>query len=206
MPSRNILREYAPHQFYHVYNRGVAKQAIFLDAADKRHFLDIIARHLDPGDTSTKADGTPYRKFDKDIELLCYCLMGNHFHLCFYMGDDVSSIKNLMQAVLTAYSMYFNKKYRRVGTLYQGVFKASRISNDAYLQHITRYIHLNPRRYKTYHYSSLAYYSGAKISPPWVRPDRVLALFDGDDYLAFLEDYEDQKAIFDELKYELADR
>lgn len=206
MPSRNVIRQYAAHQFYHVYNRGVAKQAIFLDAADKQHFLSILARHLDSNDISTKSDGLPYRKFDKDIELLCYCLMGNHFHLLIYMGEDTASLKSFMQSVLTAYTMYFNKKYHRVGTLFQGVFKASRISNDAYLQHITRYIHLNPRYYKTYHYSSLPYYIGAKTPPSWIKVERTLAMFEGQDYLAFLEDYEDQKSMIDELKYELADR
>jgi REP element-mobilizing transposase RayT len=203
MPSRNIRREYAPHSYYHVYNRGVAKQPIFLDASDKKQFLKIIARHLDPANTSTKADGTLYRKFHQGLELLCYCLTGNHFHLLVYMGDDESSLKSFMQSVLTAYTMYFNKKYRRVGTLFQGVFRASRISNDAYLVHISRYIHLNPRRYQTYSYSSLSYYMGQE-QPAWLNPAKVLALFEGEDYLAFLEDYEDQQAILEEIKHELA--
>jgi putative transposase len=204
MPSRNIRREYAPHEFYHVYNRGVAKQPIFLEAADKRQFLKILARHLDPADTSTKNDGVTYRKYDQDIELLCYCLMGNHFHLLVYMGEDETSLKSLMQAVLTAYTMYFNKKYKRVGTLFQGVFKASRISSDAYLLHISRYIHLNPRRYRTYFYSSLAYYTG-KVPPAWLKPERILKMFESEDYLTFLEDYEAQKAMLEDFKHELAD-
>lgn len=85
------------------------------------------------------------------------------------------------------------------------MFRASRITNDGYLQHITRYIHLNPRRYKTYFYSSLAYYTGAKTPPPWLKPQRALDLFEGNDYLTFLEDYEDQRAMLEILKYELAD-
>ena len=203
MPSRNIVKTYVPHSYYHVYNRGVAKQQIFLEAADKKQFLKIISRHLDPSSTETKLGGTPYRKFNVDLELLCYCLMGNHFHLLFYMADDATALSSLMQSVLTAYTMYFNKKYKRVGTLFQSVFKASRISSDAYLVHISRYIHLNPRRYKTYFYSSLSYYTGKK-PPDWMKPDRILSLFEGENYLAFLEDYEEHKAMLDELKYELA--
>lgn len=205
MPSRNIVRSYAPHSYYHLYNRGVAKQAIFHDAADKKQFLKILARHLDPENVSTKSDGTTYRKFDTELELLCYCLMGNHFHLLFYMKDDTNSLKVFMQSVLTAYTMYFNKKYKRVGTLFQGVFKASRVLNEPYLVHISRYIHLNPRRYKTYFYSSLAYYTGAAIPPSWVKPGRILGLFEGESYLEFLEDYEDHKAMLNTVKYELAD-
>ena len=83
MPSRNVIKEYATNQYYHVYNRGVAKQPIFLDSHDKAQYMKILKRHLDPTDTSTKADGLSYRKFDQDIELLCYCLLGNHFHLLF---------------------------------------------------------------------------------------------------------------------------
>jgi REP element-mobilizing transposase RayT len=203
MPSRNVIRSYESNGYYHVYNRGVAKQPIFLDAADKRHFLRIISRHLDPANIDTKNDGSTYRKFNDELELLCYCLMSNHFHLLFYMGDNTSALTTYMQSVLTAYTMYFNKKYKRVGTLFQGVFKASHISNDAYLAHISRYIHLNPRRYKTYTYSSLAYYLGA-TPPVWLTPGRILGLFKGQDYVEFLESYESRKAVLDEIKYELA--
>lgn len=204
MPSRNVIKEYATNQYYHVYNRGVAKQPIFLDSRDKAQYMKILKRHLDPTDTSTKADGLPYRKFDQDIELLCYCLLGNHFHLLFYTKGEAKNLGVFMQSVLTAYTMYFNKRHKRVGTLFQGVFKASRISNDSYLAHITRYIHLNPRTYKSYFYSSLAYYLNQKTSL-WVNSERVLAMFEGQNYMEFLEDYKEHKNMLDQLKYELAD-
>lgn len=204
MPSRNIVKVYAQDNYYHVYNRGVAKQPIFLEAKDKQKFLSILQRHLDPSCTMLKADGMPYRKFNEHLDFLCYCLMGNHFHLLFYLNKDTDSISAFMQSVLTAYTMYFNKKYKRVGTLFQGVFKASLISNDSYLIHITRYIHLNPRTYETYLYSSLSNYLG-KRSDVWINPNRILVMFEGDDYLQFVRDYEAQNAILGELKYELAD-
>ncbi|MGH7195642.1 MAG: transposase [Candidatus Saccharimonadales bacterium] len=203
MPSRNIIKVYAARQFYHVYNRGVAKQAIFMDARDKKHFIKILRRHLDAADDSTKNDGVIYRKFDNDLELLCYCLMGNHFHLLFYLDEDTDALRGFMQSILTAYTMYFNKRHKRVGPLFEGVFKASRITNDGYLLHITRYIHLNPRTYKTYDYSSLPYYLG-RPAPAWLKPTRILELFEGDDYLQFLEDYEDQAATLEAIKHELA--
>ena len=204
MPSRNVIREFASDNYYHIYNRGVAKQEIFLEAADKQKFLDIIARHLDPSDTSTRYDGVEYCKFDQDIELLCYCLMRNHFHMLVYLVGDTGAVSELMRSIQTAYTMYFNKKYKRVGTLFQGVFKASRISDESYLQHITRYIHLNPRTYKTYHYSSLRFYLGA-AAPLWLRPERMLGSFEEGEYIVFLEDYEAEARIRDTLKCELAD-
>ena len=82
MPAKNSLNIYVPNQYYHVYNRGVAKQSIFLDAEDKRKFLSILARHLDISNGEKRYDGVTYEKFP-DLELLCFCLMGNHFHLLF---------------------------------------------------------------------------------------------------------------------------
>lgn len=207
MPSRNVVKEFAPGQYYHIYNRGVAKQPIFFDSQDKNVFLKILRRHLDPNDESTKNDGAPYRKFNSDLELLSFCLMGNHFHFLIYTLENGESrnVSVFMQSVLTAYSMYFNKRYKRVGTLFQGVFKASHIVSESYLVHITRYIHLNPRTYKTYTYSSIRYYLGHD-SAVWLKHQRVLDLFEGSSYLEFLEDYEGQKAMLEEIKSELADR
>lgn len=205
MPSRNVVKEYATDHYYHVYNRGVDKQPIYLDAQDKQQFLKIVERHLDPLNTKAKLDGSVYRKFDQDIELLCYCLMGNHFHILFYIKGEPSSLSALMRSVLVAYTMYFNKKHKRVGTLFQGIFKASRVSSDSYLLHITRYIHLNPRTYKTYFYSSLGYYLG-KAAPKWINPQRLLDMFEGENYLDFLEDYEEHQEMLDDLKHELANK
>ena len=81
------------------------------------------------------------------------------------------------------------------------------IENEAYLLHITRYIHMNPRRYRTYYYSSLQNYLGARPNPTWLKPQRLTAIFDERrvDYTAFLEDYEDIRDTLQVLKIELAD-
>lgn len=204
MPSKNSLKTYVSHQYYHVYNRGVAKQNIFLDTSDKQHFIKIVQRHLDPTNTDVKTDGVAYQKFNRDVELLCYCLMGNHFHMLFYLKQRPDNLSLLMRSVLTAYTMYFNKKYRRQGTLFQGVFKAAMITDDSHLLHITRYIHLNPRTYKTYYYSSLRYYLG-RPAPVWLHHARILKMFHDVDYENFVEDYEANHAMLEMLKHELAD-
>lgn len=204
MPARNSVKNFIPQQYYHVYNRGVAKQPIFLDDADKQHFIDILSRHLDETNTELRYDNIPYAKFP-DLELLCYCLMGNHFHMFFYIGDDENAIKELMQRATTAYSMYFNKRYKRVGPVFQGVYKAALITDDAYLLHISRYIHMNPRRYLRYRYSSITYYTSACRPPGYLKPQRLLELFeDNKAYIEFLQDYEDRKEVLDSVKADLA--
>lgn len=100
---------------------------------------------------------------------------------------------------MTAYTMYFNKRHKRVGTLFQGVFKASRISSDSYLLHISRYTHLNPRTYKTYYYSSFADYLGRRQTA-WPRSERVLCLIGEGEYAQFMEDYESRAELLQAIK------
>lgn len=109
-----------------------------------------------------------------------------------------------MRSLLTSYSMYFNKRYKRSGPLFESRYKASRISDDAYLQHITRYIHLNPKHWREYEYSSLPYYL-QQVTDEWIQPKRIAELFTSPvAYLEFVEDYQQNKEMLDILKHELA--
>ena len=84
-----------------------------------------------------------------------------------------------MRSIATRYSMYFNKKYERIGKLFQGIYKAIPISKDEYLLHLSRYIHLNPAEHASSladAYSSYADYLKLK-NTPWVKPERILAFF-----------------------------
>lgn len=129
--------------------------------------------------------------------------MGNHFHLLLFQESDTQAITQLMRSVATAYSMYFNRKYKRFGHLFQSVYKASRIKDEAYLLHISRYIHMNPRSYKRYRWSSIAYYMG-KDAPAWLTPDRINDMTPAQ-YSQFLESYESKRAELESLKEQLAD-
>ncbi len=191
--------------YYHVYNRGVAKQKIFHDDYDYAVFLNLLKRYLDV-ESHEDPSGRQYEHLRKSLELQAFYLMPNHFHLLVYL-HDIDGLTKLMRGVCTAYTGYYNKKYKRVGTLFQGIFKASRITADNYLVHISRYIHLNPKNYKEWEHSSLSAYLG-KQNIPWLQQGKIMDLFEGGvkEYIDFLEDYEDQKAILDEIKYELADR
>lgn len=203
MPARNSRKDYVPHSYYHVYNRGVEKRLIFYDSQDYDIFLSYLRRHLSLSPESDRA-GRNYVLYPS-IELLAYCLMSNHFHLLIYVKDEPCQMIKLMQSVCTAYSMYFNKRYKRVGHLFQGRFRAVRVTHEGYLQHISRYIHLNPGQFLSWQWSSLSYYLGDR-SDDWVRPARILEMFTGNDYLNFVKDYSGQRAMFQEIKTNLADR
>lgn len=196
MPSKHLVRNYSIPAFYHVYNRGAGKQLIFPEAADKRKFLSLLERHLLPPDDETDT----YPRYE--VEVTAYCLMGNHFHLLLYQEVDPQAITGLMKSVATAYTMYFNRKYKASGHLFQGPFRASHITDEAYLAHISRYIHLNPRTYRTYYWSSLKYYLDEATSD-LVHPERVLNMTPAQ-YLEFLEDYTDRRELLKSIKDELA--
>jgi REP element-mobilizing transposase RayT len=200
MPIRNTTKQYEAPAYYHVYNRGAGDSDIFLDDQDRLKFLSLFARHLDHANTERKTDGSEYDKYD--IELTAYCLMSNHFHALLFQENELTAATQLMRSVATAYTMYFNRKYKRHGHLFQSVFKASHIRNEMYLAHITRYIHMNPRSYIRYKWSSLSYYLGAE-APVWLHPDRINDL-SPTLYRQFLEDYEGKKAEMELLKELLA--
>ncbi|MEA3305790.1 MAG: transposase [Candidatus Omnitrophota bacterium] len=87
---------------------------------------------------------SPHSKEPKEklVEVVCYSLMPNHFHFILRQLID-KGISKFMQKLGTGYTGYFNTKYERSGALFQGVFKDAHIDNDAYLLHLSRYIHLN---------------------------------------------------------------
>jgi len=192
MPGRNIVKNYIENGYYHIYNRGVEKRKIFQDEQDYRVLLKYLKEYLSPPQERAKITKTFTLKgstfkgmprqpnnYFQEIELLAYCLMPNHFHLLIKQ-KNLFSIKKYMQSLSTRYSMYFNKKYNRTGTLFQGVYKAVLIQNDDYLLHLTRYIHLNPLEYTSNlanAYSSYAEYLRIRKTQ-WIKPDFVLSFFE----------------------------
>ncbi len=199
------MKEFDVDAMYHVYNRGVDKRNIFLDERDYAVFLSFLKYALlsdpdnlrkDEVDVALLTDSQRYNLrrlgLSGQLELVSFCLMPNHFHLLLYQYEQ-DAITKLMRSVSTGYAMYFNKRYKRVGSLFQGVYKASRIHTDAYWQHISRYIHLNPldlgTDYRDYPYSSYKYFAGI-AQAEWVTSDSVMESFKSpEDYEAFINDY-----------------
>ena len=203
MPSRNILKYDIPESYYHVYFRGGNKSRIFRDAPDYEKLLKLFARYLSLKEVKNSA-GISFPNYSYKLEILAFCLMPNHVHLLIYQRQQ-GAMAEFMRSLLTSYSMYFNKRYKRSGPLFESRYKASLISDDSYLEHITRYIHLNPHKWREYEYASLPYYL-QQVTDEWIEPKRILDIFSSPvEYLQFVEDYEQNKDMLDILKHELAD-
>ena len=188
MPIRKT--SFFENGFYHVYNRGVEKREIFVNEKDYQAFLGILKAYLEPELKRDKTilQGRALERIKKhsladEVSLVSFCLMPNHFHLLLQQRFS-NSITNLMRRVLTAYSMYFNGRYERVGGLFQGRFQAKEVSNDEYLLHLTRYIHRNPVEAKItkiqnldkFKWSSYPNYLGL-VESGWVKPKAILDYF-----------------------------
>lgn len=171
-------------EIYHIMNRGVARSPIFSSRQDYQRFLETIDyyRFQDaPGKLSAfKVLGIDQRQAiradlakenKKNVEILAYCLMPNHFHLLLKQLQD-GGISVFMRKSSVSYSRYFNTKNERIGAVFQGMFKTVRIMSEEQLLHVIRYIHINPytgmvikkEALKTYPWSSLPEYLREKES------------------------------------------
>ncbi|GHU07619.1 hypothetical protein FACS189431_2480 [Alphaproteobacteria bacterium] len=191
MPELTSLnyKQYAPDSYYHIYNRGTNKMDIFLDEQDRDVFLSLLKRYLS---SSVAKDSTyrAYKNYRKQIELITFALMPNHFHLLIYQKDDERAITSFMKAVLISYSRYFNRRYQRVGPVFQNRYLAKLITDTEYFKHLSRYIHLNPTNWQRAKDTSLDFYSRNRQAD-WIHPEKVLDLFPSfDSYLEFLKSYD----------------
>jgi len=123
-----IPREYSETGIYHIMVRGNARENVFIDNQDKRKLLKIIFE----------------KKKDELFLLYAYCIMNNHAH--FVLKEMKESISNSMKKITTSYAIYFNKKYNRVGHVFQDRFRSEVIKNDSYLLSAIRYVHNNPEK------------------------------------------------------------
>ncbi len=130
-----------------MYNRGNSKQVIFKDRADYRRFQQMLfAMNVDEGVTFRLIEKEKMYRYDRgdlSIAIGGYCLMPNHFHLLVTPLKE-GGIQTFLQRLSTGYSMYFNKRYERRGSLFEGRFKSQHIDSDEYLKYLFSYIHLNP--------------------------------------------------------------
>ena len=210
---------------YHVFNRGAHKNRVFTSPGDYERFLlllflcnttsAILMRDLFQkyrGRSSVEIFSNEKRLEKSLVSIFAYSLMPNHFHLVVQQRTD-GGITQFMKKVCTAYSMYFNLKYKHSGVLFQGRFKSSHIDTEPYFRHIFAYVHLNPveliekeweergvrdkRKVRNflnnYRYSSFYDYSVAE------RPEKeLLALDDAPDFLRQHNDLEEMLADYSE--------
>ena len=206
-------------EFYHLYNRGVDRRVIFENAQDYKRFLVYLRLLNDEGSvrvnnifTSDKSVAEIYNIEQKSplVAIGAYCLMPNHFHLLVTPLVE-GGLSRFMQRLQTAHTMYFNQKYERTGSLFQGTFKAEHVDDDVYMRYLYAYIHLNPAKLKdplwkerksrdfqkmedfilTYPYSSVGEYVNRKhtITNPKLFPEYFSSEFDFSQELIFWLNY-----------------
>jgi putative transposase len=166
-------------EFYHILNRGSDSIPIFRNRYDYQRFIKtfIYYQHQDPPLKFSiflkKSEAEREKIFSELnqskkilVEIIVYCLMPNHYHFLLKQALD-RGIFNFTRLISNSYSRYFNTKYKRKGSLFEGRFKAVRVENENQLLHLGRYIHLNPysgflvknfKDLKNYPYSSLPEY------------------------------------------------
>ncbi len=213
MPAKNSTKQYLENGYYHIYNRGVEKRIIFLDAQDYSVFLSYLKEYLLPKDEEKLRERlsnpeTSYKEKDKilkllrmnnfsdEITLLAYCLMPNHFHF-FVKQKSPNTIDKFMNSLCTRYSMYFNKKFKRVGSLYQDVYKAVLVNNEAQFLHLSRYIH--KQAIKIDKPSSYEEYLGLRKTE-WVKPEEILSYFSKSNPSLSYENFVKQEDDYEVLK------
>lgn len=136
-----------------------------------------------------------FNKNPKIVEVVCYCLMPNHFHLLLKQVKD-HGVHEFLSKITNSYTKYFNTKYKRVGSLLQGQFKAVSIESDEQLVHLSRYIHLNPfvaeitKDWENFSYSSIQEFTG-NVTFPICVTEHILNFFNTwDKYQKFIADHQ----------------
>lgn len=145
MPSRKI--PFVNGEYYHIYNRGVAKLPITSDSHDFKRFVKSMQYYQFAGPKPRYSFFDPKKMNIENLKnivtILCFCIMPNHFHFLLKQEAD-GGITEFVSKLSNSYTKYFNMRSERVGPLFQGEFKAVRIESDEQFIHLSRYIHLNP--------------------------------------------------------------
>ncbi|MBN1992412.1 MAG: transposase [Anaerolineae bacterium] len=182
---------YVSGEYYHLYNRGVNRQPIFFTRRNWGFFIQRLADYFQPD----------------LVDIIAYCLMPNHYHLLVHLKSENFS-HAVMQPFGTSYTKAINKEQQRVGSLFQGRFKGKHVDNQAYLTHLTRYIHRNPVEARLvtspakWVFSSYQDYIGLR-NGKLPKPNIILAQFASvADYRAYVEDQDEDDKIIEHLLFD----
>jgi putative transposase len=177
--------EFANNEYYHIYNRGVDKRKIFTGARDYSRFIKNLEEFntTDPNWKKTAAEFQGLALNKKPlVEIIAYCLNPNHYHLILKQVKE-KGITEFMQRIGTGYTMYFNKKSKRTGSLFQGTFKTVHIDSNEYLLYLSAYINHNyfihgysKDKNEIYQYSSLPDFLKTR-KQKWLNPKIVTKQF-----------------------------
>ena len=167
-PLSRTPRKQSESNVYHVFARGVGRMQIFEDREDNLYFLGLLERMAAL----------------ENCAIFAYCLMGNHFHLVVRM--PMEGLSESMRRLEVSYAQYFNEKYGRAGTLFQGRFGSEPVDSDEQLLAAVRYVHLNPDKaglapFDAYEWSSYGEYAGTEMMADTAL---VLGIIGGKDRIA----------------------
>lgn len=231
MPAKNVIKPYVAQGYYHVYNRGENRANIFLDEQDYGVFLSYLKTYLLPKDveglqkkivdptTSWRERALAQRllrlnNFHNKIDLIAYVLMPNHFHFLLQQKEE-RDMEVFVQSLMTRYTAYGNRRYKRLGPLFQGTYKAVMIESEEQLLWVTRYIHRNPLSLKRLNLlgsqpSSYTDYLRT-TKHEWVKPSIVLSRYKSKQgftsYRSFVESKDEsvERGMYARLRFEMID-
>lgn len=195
MPRKNTESrdKLLPH---HVYNRARSGRRVFVDDADRDHFLDLIACRLSRSNVcagrrhrfSVQIDG---------VELFAYCLMTTHFHLVVWQRQT-EALRRFMQSLISSYVRYYNRRHNKSGPLFVGPFRARPITTRKDFRWAIAYVHDNHPTGPGYRYSSHRAFIDEDLRPAWLNTATPLKRFDSiTEYRDFLYKREERAALND---------
>ncbi len=220
MPARRV--PLVTDQYYHVFNRGINRQPIFLGFKEYRRAFDLLDFYsfatvklrfskfllLTKGERIAIFDKLR-KENNKLVDIIAFCLMPNHFHFLLQQKQD-NGISKYMAIFQNSYTRYFNTKYNKIGPILQGQCKAVRVEDDEQFVHLTRYVHLNPYTsyvvkdkgdLETYPWSSFPEYIG-KVSTDVCKKDIIVERFkDTVSYKTFVFDQADYQRELDRIRH-----
>lgn len=219
------------NEVYHIYNRGVDKRTTFTSAEEYAYFVHILYVLNDLNttnnnkrlhiknreqDTNKTNEGSPTpfigkKERDTLVDVLAFVLMHNHYHLLLKERKE-NGISKFMHKIGTAYTLFFNNKHDRTGSLFQGKYKSVYIQHENQLLYIPHYLHLNPIKEKSFatkkakvqylenfKWSSYLDYVGGKNFPSVTQREYILSLFGNEtDYKKNILQF-----VYDKKKFDL---
>ena len=154
--------------YYHVVNRGVEQRVIFKEKEDYKKFEELLCTYAP----------------SYGITIHNYCLMSNHYHLLIEIEKE--TLSKFMRQINMNYAIYFNKKYKRSGHLWQGRFKSWYVTDEAYLYTLILYIEQNPlkakmvKKIEEYQYSTAHYFLNEEPIPTCLKNSYIAQNYQND--------------------------
>jgi putative transposase len=221
MPIRQ--EPFATGEYYHIFNRGVDRSAVFRNSRDYQSFLAALEfyRYKKPDIRfsafsrmnihTAEVVRSRLEQSGINVSVLAYAFMPNHFHLLVRQEAEFGIHQFLFKA-LNSFAKYLNTKHRRIGPVFQGNFQAVHIESDEQLLHVSRYIHLNPvvagittmQSLEIYPWTSYPYYVGS--SQGWINTSEIIGMIGSvESYRTFVDQQEGYARMLSGMRHLMMD-